>query len=164
MQRKHEYAHYSLKDFNKYDCLKLSIGIYALLVFVCRGYIIWIMSISNMQNRTDTIALAFPDPKLFYLSLLSGAVGLFVILIISLRRPDTYNWVKFCWKHIRKFLLISLFFDLAVSMSGYFYFKLLSYDWLVIQTALTLLFTVFLYLNNRVRLNIQEFPEVLPEK
>ncbi len=164
MTRKHEYASYSLKDFNKYDCLKLSLGIYLLLVFVCRGYLIWIMSVSNMQNRTDTIAFVFPDPKLFYLSLLSGVLGLFVIVIISLRRPETYEWVMCCWKHIRKFLLASLLFDLTVSICGFFYFGLLSYNWLLIQTIITLLLTLFLFTNNRVKLNIQEFPEAFTEK
>ena len=164
MRSKHEYAKYSLKDFNKYDCLTLSIGIYALLAFVCRGYIIWIMSISNMQNRTDTIAFVFPDPKLFYLSLLSGALGLFVILVISLRRPDTYNWVTYCWQHIRKFLLCSLLFDLLVSIGGYLFYSLLSLEWLIIQTILTVAFTLFMFTSNRVRLNIQEFPEALIEK
>ncbi len=164
MQRKHEYAEYSLKDFNKYDCLKLSLGIYALLAFVCRGYIIWIVSISNMQNRTDTIAFVFPDPKLFYLSLLSGALGLFVILLISLRKPETYDWVKDAWQHVRKFLLVSLAFDLIVSFIGYWYFDLLSLQWLVIQITITILFSVLLYTNKRIKLNIREFPEKLAEE
>ena len=164
MKRKHEYANYSLKDFNKYDCLKLSLGIYLLLVFVCRGYLIWIMSVTNMKNRTDIITFAFPDPNLFYLSLLSGALGLFIIVVISLRKPSTYQWVRFYWKHIRKLLLASLFFDLAVSICGYFYFGLLSYNWLFIQTILILLLTLFLFTNNRVKLNIKEFPEAVIEK
>lgn len=163
MKHKHEYADVSLKDFNKYDCLKLSKGIYALLAFVCRGYIIWMVSISNMQNRTDTIAFVFPDPKLFYLSLLSGAIGLFVILLISLRKPDTYDWVKASWPHIRKFLLVSLLFDLLVSVVGFLFFSLLSFQWLVMQLTLTLVFSVFLYTRKRVKLNIQEFPEKLIE-
>jgi len=163
MPDKHEYADYSLKDFSKYDCLKLSKGIYALLAFVCRGYIIWLVSISSMQNRTDTISFVFPDPKLFYLSLISGAIGLFVILLISLRKPDTFAWVKICWQHIRTLLFVSLVFDFSISVIGFLYFNLLSFQWLVMQLTLAVLFSVFLYTNKRVKLNIQEFPEKIIE-
>ncbi|WP_076418710.1 MULTISPECIES: DUF2919 family protein [Colwelliaceae] len=157
--RKHQYAQYSLKDFNQFDCLKLSKSIYAILAFVTRGYIVWILSISNMKNQTDTIKMVFPDPKMFYLSLVSGAVGLFVVLIISLRRPEAYPWVKVCWKHIRKFLLFALLVDLSVSIVGYFYLSLLSLSWLLIQLLVTLLLIVFLYSSHKIKLNIQEFPE-----
>lgn len=159
--RKHQYAKYSLKDFNQFDCLKLSKSIYAILAFVTRGYIVWILSISNMKNQTSTIEMVFPDPKMFYLSLVSGAVGLFVILVISLRRPDAYPWVKICWQHIRKFLLFALIVDLIVSLIGYFYLSIISLSWLLIQLSITLLLIVFLYTSHKLRLNIQEFPPEL---
>lgn len=156
---KNQYAHYSLKDFNQFDCLKLSKGIYATLAFVLRGYIVWIMSITNMKNQTDTISMVFPDPKMFYLSLASGVIGLFVIVIISLRRPNASSWVKNSWKHIRKFLLFALIVDLAVSCWGYVYLSLLSFSWLLIQLVITLVLMLFLYFSKKITLNIQEFPE-----
>lgn len=156
---KHLYANYSLKDFNKFDCLKLSFGIYVILAFVTRGYLVWIMSISNMKNQTDTIKMVFPDPKLFYLSLVSGVVGLFVILIISLRRPNAPQWIRFSWQYIRVFLSVSLLVDLIVSVVGCVYLSLISSQWLLIQLSITLFFIVYLYTNKKVKLNIQEFPE-----
>lgn len=158
---KHQYAKYSMNDFNQFDCLKLSKGIYAILVFVTRGYLVWIMSISNMKNQTDTINMIFPDPNLFYLSLVSGAVGLFVILVISLRKPETYEWVKISWVHIRKFLLFTLLVDFTVSIVGYFYLSLISLSWLFLQLVITVFFIIFLYSSNRIKLNIEEFPEKL---
>mgnify|MGYP000624670218 CR=1 FL=1 len=156
---KHRYAKYSLKDFTPFDCLKLSKFIYVMLAFVIRGYLIWVMSISNMNNQTDTVKMVFPDPKMFYLSLISGALGLFVILIISLRRPQAPLWVKRCWQHIRKFILLALLVDLAVSVVGYFLLSVLSPFWLILQLLITLLFIVILYTHNKIKLNIQEFPE-----
>lgn len=156
---KHLYANYSLKDFNKFDCLKLSFGIYVILAFVTRGYLVWIMSISNMKNQTDTIKMVFPDPKLFYLSLVSGVVGLFVILIISLRRPNAPQWIRFSWQYIRVFLSVALLVDLIVSVVGCVYLSLISSQWLLIQLSITLFFIVYLYTNKKVKLNIQEFPE-----
>lgn len=164
LMNKHQYANYSLKDFNQFDCLKLSKGIYAILAFVTRGYVVWIMSISNMQNQTGTIEMVFPDPNLFYLSLVSGALGLFVILVITLRRPDTYQWIKVSWTHIRKILLFSLLVDLSVSIVGYFYLSLLPLSWLLLQLFSTVFFIVFLYTSNKIKLNIQEFPEKIADK
>jgi len=158
---KHRYAKYSLKDFTSFDCLKLSKLIYMMLAFVTRGYLIWIMSISNMNNQTDTIKMAFPDPKMFYLSLLSGALGLFVILIISLRRPQAPLWVRRSWQHIRKFILLALLVDLAVSLVGYFLLSVLSPFWLIVQLLITLLFIILLYTHNKIKLNIKEFPETV---
>jgi len=158
---KHQYAKYTIKDFNQFDCLKLSKGIYAILAFVLRGYIVWIMSITNMQDQTGTIEIIFPDPKLFYLSLVSGAVGLFVILLINLRKPETYSWVKKSWPHMRTFLLASLVIDMLVSLVGFYYLSLLSLTWLLLQFFITVVFIVFLYTSNKIKLNIQEFPEKL---
>lgn len=156
---KHQYANYSLKDFNKFDCLKLSIGIYAILTFVTRGYLVWIISISNINNQTDAIEMIFPEPEMFYLSLVSGVVGLFIILIICLRRPNASQWVRFCWQYLRAFLSVALIVDIVVSIIGCYYLSLLSPQWLLIQFIITLLFIVYLYTNNRVKLNIKEFPE-----
>jgi hypothetical protein len=153
------YSGFTFKDFNQFDCLKLSLGIYAILAFVTRGYIVWIMSITNMKNQTDTIAMIFPDPRIFYLSLVSGVLGLFVILVISLRRPSAAAWVKYCWKHIRIFLLFTLAVNLIVSIWGYAYLSLLSFSWLLSQVFISLVFVIFLYTSQRVKLNIQEFPE-----
>jgi len=158
---KHQYAKYTMKDFNQFDCLKLSKGIYAILAFVLRGYIVWIMSITNMQDQTGTIEIIFPDPKLFYLSLVSGAVGLFVILLINLRKPETYSWVKKSWPNMRTFLLASLVIDMLVSLVGFYYLSLLSLTWLLLQFFITVVFIVFLYTSNKIKLNIQEFPEKL---
>ena len=153
------YSGFTLKDFNQFDCLKLSLGIYAILAFVTRGYIVWIMSITNINNQTDTIAMVFPDPRMFYLSLVSGGLGLFVIIIISLRRPNAATWVRYCWKHIRIFLLFTLAVNLTVSIWGYAYLSLLSFSWLLSQVVISLVFVIFLYTNTKVKLNIQEFPE-----
>lgn len=157
------YAKYSIEDFDKFDCLKLSKGIYLLLLFVLRGYIVWLMSVTNMQDRTGTIQLIYPQQSLFYLSLLSGAIGLFIVLIITLRRPEAPSWIKFCWSYCRVFFVTALCFDFFINIVGYFYWKIISLNWLLIQATIILMFIVFLYKSQRVKLNIREFPQKLPE-
>lgn len=156
------FSHFTPADFDKYDCVKLSRGIYLLLAFVLRGYLVWMMSVTNMNDRVSIIRWIYPEPKYFYLSLLSGALGLFVILIISLRRPDAAKWVRVFWQRIRIVMVISLLFDLVITVLGLVYWQL-SVQWLLINVAAVAIFVTYLYRSKRLALNIDEFPEKLPE-
>ena len=82
------YAKFLPKHFDSFDCLKLAPGIYAILLLVLRAYIIWIMSVTNMRDNVGFIQWVYPQTALFYLNLASGVIGLFVVLILSLRRPS----------------------------------------------------------------------------
>ena len=160
---KHSYAEYSLEDFDKNDCLKISKGFYLLLFFVLRGYLVWLMSVTNMNDRVATLAWLYPNISLFYLSLLSGVLGLFVVLIITLRRPEAPLWVRYCWRHCRKILLSALFFDLFVNLLGHFYWQLVSVNFLLLQITIVSTFILYCYKSQRFSINLQEFPDKLPE-
>jgi len=159
----HNYAKYSPTDFDNYDCLKISKGIYLLIAFVLRGYFVWLMSVTNIKDRVATIKWIYPEPSLFYLSLFSGAGGLFVLLILSLRRPEASNWVRKSWQNLRVILICSLAFDLMVNLAGYFYWQLQSALWLYMNSLIVIVFAAFLFSSKRIQINIGEFPEKLPE-
>ena len=156
-------SEYSIEDFDHFDCLKLSKGVYFLLLFVLRGYLVWIMSVTNMQDRVGIIQWIYPDPYLFYLSLFSGLLALLVVLVISLRRPGAASWVRACWRHCRLILLICLLFDFTISLIGFLYWQLLSPSWLLVQAMIIAGFVVFIYRSHRFNINLKEFPEKLPE-
>lgn len=160
---RHSYAEYSIEDFDKHDCLKLSKGVYLLLIFVLRGYITWIMSVTNMNDRSAIVAFIFPETSLFYLSLLSGVLGIFVVLIISLRRPGAPNWVKICWRNCRPILITTLAFDLFVSFLGCFHWQLISMTSLISQALIVSFFITYCYKSHRFSINLKEFPDKLPE-
>ena len=103
-----KYQEYSLEDFDKFDCLKLSKRFYLVLLFVLRGYLVWLMSVTNMKDRVATMQWIYPETNLFFLSLVSGILGLFVVVIISLRRPNSANWVKVIWPYSRSMLVVSV--------------------------------------------------------
>lgn len=159
-----KYQQYSVEDFDNYDCLKLSKWFYFVLFFVLRGYLVWLMSVTNMRDRVSILSWIYPDNSLFYLSLISGAVGLFVVLIISLRRPDAANWIQHSWQHSRKVLIAALFFDLLTHGMGFFYWQLISVEWLVIQATLILTLIFLCYSSERFKINLAEFPQKIPEK
>lgn len=159
-----KYQHYSVQDFDNYDCLKLSKRFYLVLLFVLRGYLVWLMSVTNMRDKIGIISWIYPETSLFYLSLLSGLVGLFVVLIISLRRPEAPSWVEVSWRHSRKLIVAALLFDLLTNCIGGFYWQLLSIDWIIIQLIITITLIFLCYNSERFAINLTEFPQKMPEK
>jgi hypothetical protein len=158
------YANYLPKHFDNFDCLKLAPGIYLILVFILRAYIIWIMSVTNMRDHVSIIQWIYPQTALFYLNLVSGVIGLFIVVIISLRRPNANTWVRNCWQKCKMLLIVALAFDLAIGVLGYVIWQLQSISWLVIHCFLVVSAVVYILRSKRFRINLAEFPEVLPEK
>lgn len=159
-----QYQKYSVEDFDSYDCLKLSKYFYLILLFVLRGYLVWLLSVTNMRDRVSIISWIYPDKSLFYLSLVSGMVGLFVLLIISLRRPEANDWVQVGWHHSRKILIAALLFDLLTHSIAFFYWQLISAEWLLMQAVLTISLIILCYNSERININLKEFPQKIPEK
>ena len=114
------YANYLPKDFDNFDCLKLAPGIYLILLFVLRAYFVWLMSVTNMRDHVGIIQWIYPQTALFYLNLVSGVIGLFIVLVLSLRRPNAAPWVRICWQKCKLLLFIALGFDLFIGVVGYF--------------------------------------------
>jgi len=158
------YQDYSIEDFDKFDCLKLSKRFYFVLLFVLRGYLVWLMSVTNMKDRVATIQWIYPETSLFFLSLISGALGLFVVLLISLRRPGASNWIKTLWPYSRMLLIVALVFDFIINLIGYFYWQLTSVSWLICQGLIVFALISLCFSSKRMKINLIEFPQALPEK
>lgn len=158
-----QYAQYSVNDFDTFDCLKVSKSFYLLLFFVLRGYLVWLISISNLQDKTSFIQWFFPAPESFYLSLLSGTFGLFVGVLFILRKPAASTWVKNLWPYARIMLVTAILFDLAVSIIAYQLNYISSLNWLLSHALVVLLGSYICYKNKRLTINLQEFPEPKPE-
>jgi hypothetical protein len=131
---------------------------------VLRGYLVWLMSVTNMRDKIGIISWIYPETSLFYLSLLSGLVGLFVMVIISLRRPEAPSWVEVSWRHSRKFLIAALLFDLFTNSIGFLYWQLISIDWIITQAIITITLIFLCYNSDRFAINLTEFPQKIPEK
>jgi hypothetical protein len=160
---KHNYSDYSVQDFDNFDCLKVSKWVYLSLVFILRGYVVWLMSVTNMKDRVGIIQWIYPETSLFYLSLGSGALGIFIVLVLSLRRPKANNWVKRSWSYMKSIITLALLFDLIICITGFFYWHLLSLTWLITQATIVVGLIIMLNVSKKFRINIAEFPEPLPE-
>ncbi len=159
-----KYQEYSIEDFDKFDCLKLSKRFYLVLLFVLRGYLVWLMSVTNMKDRVATMQWIYPETSLFFLSLVSGVIGLFVVVIISLRRPNSASWVKVIWPYCRTMLVVALIFDFSINLVGFFYWQLTSMLWLICQGLIVFALLTLCFTSKRMQINLTEFPQALPEK
>jgi hypothetical protein len=159
-----KYQAYSIEDFDKFDCLKLSKRFYLVLFFVLRGYLVWLMSVTNMKDRVATMQWIYPETSLFFLSLISGVMGLCVVFIISFRRPNAANWVKITWPYCRIMLVAALIFDFGINLIAFFYWQLTSISWLICQVLIVFGLITLCFTSKRMQINLTEFPQALPEK
>lgn len=160
----HKYSSYSVQDFDNFDCLKVSKWVYLSLIFVLRGYVVWLMSVTNMKDKVGIIQWIYPETSLFYLSLVSGSLGIFIVLVLTFRRPNAKPWVQKCWQKGKFILTLALLFDLIICLVGFFYWHLLSLTWLITQAIIVGGLIIMLNISKKFAINIAEFPEKLPEK
>ena len=117
-----------------------------------------------MKDRVATMEWIYPETNLFFLSLISGVIGLFVLMIISLRRPDAAKWITRIWPYCRTLLIAALLFDLMINLVGYFYWQLTSITWLISQGVIVFALISLCFTDKRMQINLDEFPQKLPEK
>jgi len=160
---RHKYADFTPRNFDKFDCVKVSKLIYLMVFFVLRAYLVWLMSVSNLKDKVGVIQWIYPEPNLFYLNLMSGSLGLFVVLLLALRKPDASPWIKKSWRQLRLILLVALLFDLIINVVGYYYWQVQSSAWVIINVSAVIGFCLILHKDKRIQINIEEFPEKLPE-
>ncbi|WP_448556875.1 DUF2919 family protein [Thalassotalea montiporae] len=159
-----QFKHYTVSDFDRFDCVKLSKTIYLALAYLLRGYLVWMMSVTNFNDRVGIIQWIYPEPKLFYLNLASGSLGLLVLLLVSLRRPNANSWVKAVWPHTLKMIVAALVIDSVIVFAGYYWWQLTDVSVMVAQLSIALIVAAPCLLSKRLKLNLVEFPEPLPEK
>lgn len=107
---------YSPDDFDKHHFLKAPVGFYFVLLMLLRPYIIWVMSVANRKDGTSFITMLYPDKNDFLVGLLTGIGALIVLLLFSMRRDKSFDWLPGVWKNSRWLLWVSLVADVALSL------------------------------------------------
>lgn len=157
----HPLAQYSINDFDKHNCLKLFWGFYLLLAFLLRGYVIGVLSLSNLRDKLSLIQWFYPESSLFYLSLLSGIPALMLLLLMFSRKPEASDWIKNLWP---KFLLLCSFvfiIDLSFYWGLFLFEEQGQLKWLIGQSILGLLIIALCKFSTRATINLSEFPETI---
>ncbi|AWL12213.1 Inner membrane protein YfeZ [Saliniradius amylolyticus] len=87
------------------------------LVFLNRGYLLLVASVSYIKDQSLILSLFYPDNRDFYLSLMVGLPALLAAVIAGYRR---WLWQKQwlgLFAFIRPLVLISLFLDISLQLA-----------------------------------------------
>jgi hypothetical protein len=161
---KHLYKNVSVNDFDKHNCIKLSWWFYLSTAYLLKAYFVWILSIANRSDSLSFISMVYPDPKLFYINLFSGLTGVFLLIFFNLRRPNASQWVKNLWPKVKIIVISMLLLDFLILFLGYYIWNLLELQRLLIHAGIVVTLFVNFFNNERITLNILEFPEEIEKK
>lgn len=158
------YKNVSINDFNKYNCIKLSWWFYLSTAYLLKAYFVWIMSITNKNDSISFISTIYPEPKLFYVNLFSGLTGVFLFVFISLRRPNASKWIKSLWPKTKIIIISMLLLDFIITFSGFFIWQLLDLQGILFHAGIVVTLLVNAFNNERITLNLLEFPEEIEKE
>ena len=105
------------QDFDFEGRLKVPLGFYLGIVYLLRGFIIWIISLTYSDDRSLLIGLIYSNVSLFGLTVLTGLPALFTFLLFTLKKQNQKAWYQSIWSVQRQVLLIALFVDLTLQLS-----------------------------------------------
>lgn len=159
----HPLANYTIKDFDKYNCVKLSFSYYLILLYLLRGYAIGMASLANLKDKLSLIQWFYPDSSMFYLSLLFSVPNLILLYVVIARKPDSPQWLKVLWQKVLPFSVLLVSIDLLIYWGQYLLVTQGSLHRLLIQTAVAVSILLYCTLSARAKLNRLEFPEHIEE-
>ena len=160
----HPLANYTLKDFDKYNCVKLSFSYYLILLYLLRGYAIGMASLANLKDKLSLIQWFYPDSTMFYLSLLFSIPNLVLLYVVIARKPDAHKWLKVLWRKVLPLSILLITIDLLIYWGQYLFVTPGSLSRLLIQTAVAVSILLYCTVNARAKMNRLEFPEHIEDK
>jgi glucose-6-phosphate-specific signal transduction histidine kinase len=106
------------QDFDLEGRVKIPLAFYLVLVYLARGYLTWVISLTYRDDTSLLLSMIYPDPRSFGYSLLLGLPALICFLLMSLKSYRTKKGYKVLWKRQRIVLLAALVLD--TSIQGWF--------------------------------------------
>jgi len=151
--------HHAISCYDKNLCLKPNITIWLILLFLLRPYLVLILSIVNMRDRTGLIDLVYPDRLAMSLGALAGVPAAFLVYAWIKREPNTTTFVRNIWAKGRVILAVSALLN-AIAILVPFWFgsvhRMPSGDW--VQLSIALLILVVVYTSSYIRDCFNDFP------
>ncbi|TLU67491.1 DUF2919 domain-containing protein [Thalassotalea litorea] len=160
----HPYAKYSLKDFDRNQCLKLSWWFYLVMIYLNRAYLVGLLSVVNMRDKLQFIQMIYPQPETFYVALVVSIPSLLFVYVVFFRKPDASRLVHYLWPNMIWLAFVILVIEALL-------FSVYSIIWqgnisaeVYLQWFIALIVIACGMWLPRVRLNLAEFPEQVEEK
>ncbi|ACJ28726.1 Conserved hypothetical protein [Shewanella piezotolerans WP3] len=131
--------------------IKPPLMLYLMLVFLARGWCIFIASLTQASDRAGLVALVYPQKSDFLMALMAGAGALIVYGLIIAERKRSPSWIQPIFKYIKWLLLALLCIDGGLLIQRILHAHYV-YSWSVGLDALFLFWsTLYLFNSNRLK-------------
>ncbi len=130
---------------------------YLSLLFLIRGYLVFIASLSYRQDPSLILSLFYPDKGYFYFSLLLGLPALLIMGMVFWRHKLVEGRARVVFRPVRYMLLFSLAIDgvfhLLMAHQGHWQFS-----WVIALTLLLdMLFAAYWYRSRTLKLMLKDW-------
>jgi hypothetical protein len=151
---------YPLSAYDKYVCLDMSVGMWLVIAFLLRPYLIVIISLANRQDRMGVIDMFYADRSHLALGALAAIPAVLVFIAWNKRKPGASAFARALWHRGRALLAVSAVLNAVIGLlpllegrpGGMDYFG-------VVQLVLCGWILVYLHDSERVRDTFADFPE-----
>ena len=155
---------YSFSDYDKYVCLKLSLGIWLVIVYFLRPFILAISSVQmGRGNKNASVSglkdMVYPDDFGFFIGCLAALLVIPVIIAYIKRKPGASDSIKKLWHNGAKFLTVVAILNIVIlfipSRMGASY-HITTLGWVQLGIAVGII--IFLNTSQRVKDTFADFP------
>lgn len=153
---------YSYKNYDKYLCLKVGFGLWVVMLFLLRPYILLVSSfrIDGVRGAGGLKDLVYPDDLSLILGILATIPLMVVIYAWVKREPDASEFIRKVWRHGKPLLIASASMNILaifIPVWAGFVRQVHIISWF--QLGLSLLVVLYLYFSVRVKDTFADFPE-----
>lgn len=125
--------------------------LYLMLVFLARGWCVFVMSLTQASDRSGLVRLIYPQKEEFLLALASGIGAVIVYLLVIAERKRKPIWLKAGFRLGLVWLWSLLILDAVILTQRLFHAKFL-FNWSFGVDALLLFwFGIYLMKSKRLR-------------
>ena len=101
------------QDFDFDGKVKIPLGYYFVLLYLLRGYALWVVSLTYRDDPTLILSLIYNDQRSFFYSLTVGLPAIFTFALFSLKSQKEKPWFILLWSKQRSLLMIALALDVV---------------------------------------------------
>jgi hypothetical protein len=157
---------YSYNDYDKYLCLKAGFGLWLVVSFLLRPYILLVSSFrmgpggSGLKGVGGLKDLVYPDDLSLILGILATIPVLIFLYAWIRREPGAPDLVRKAWRHGKLLLVASVLLGMVavfVPVWTGFVHKIQAAGWS--QVSLSVIAVWYLQFSDRVNDTFRDFPE-----
>ncbi|GAB2995544.1 DUF2919 family protein [Psychrosphaera aestuarii] len=100
-------------DFDLDGRVKVPVGFYLVLLYLLRGYFIWLMSLTHRQDPTLILSLVYNDSRTFLSALVMGITALIVYALFLSKGRIINRLELILWRYANIAILLTLLVDLG---------------------------------------------------